>query len=82
MSFPSCPSCSFPDIPVADRAVEVATTCLVDDPGPTCGCPAMVTVHRSYRCAGCSETFWTAETVQATGAKAHSIRHLYPNPLR
>jgi hypothetical protein len=72
MSFPACPSCGFPDVPVADRAIEVATASASGTP-----CVSTTTVHRGYRCAGCLKTFWTAETVAAVGTKTAHVRPLY-----
>jgi len=80
MSFPACPSCTFPDVPVADRAIEVAERVVVVE-----GVEALsrhTTVHRGYRCAGCGGAFWTAETVQAMGTKTAHVRPLYSNRLR
>ena len=70
-------------MPVADRAIEKATV-LNCTAGPDMNLvtETRTTVHRSYRCAGCLETFWTTETVQTLHAKAHKIEHLYRNRLR
>jgi len=76
MSFPSCPSCGFPDPAWGDR-VPVRVSEHPEEGERPHEVPLWL-VRRRYVCAGCRKTFGTTEAVDTIDAKTVSIRHLYP----